>query len=80
MQRGAAAAGTYASAEAVCPSFPCLSRMRIYVSGRYVEQGVHMRVQQFLGWVSISTGGTAGVFMHASVLSVFGRASCRPDD
>ena len=80
MQRGAAAAGTYASAEAVCPSFPCLSRMRIYVSGRYVEQGVHMRVQQFLGWVGISTGGTAGVFMHASVLSVFGRASCRPDD
>jgi hypothetical protein len=36
----------------------CLSslvylRMRVYVSGRHVEQGVHMRVQQFLGWVGI---------------------------
>lgn len=81
VQRSAArAAGTYASAEAVCLSFPCLSRMRMYVSGRYVEQDVHMRVQQFLGWVGIFTRGTAGVFMHASVLSVFGCASCRPDD
>jgi hypothetical protein len=55
-------------------------RMRMYVSGRYVEQGVHMRVQQFLGWVGIFTGGTTGVFLHASVMSVFGCASCRPDD
>lgn len=65
---------TVCKAEAVC--FIHLACVYTFPGGMWSRAYIHIRVQQFLGLVGILTVDTAGVFMHASVLSVFCSGSC----